>query len=238
MTKPTLDNRTYSNRSTDRVGEVATFGTSKFTSTQIEDRLRVHAISITLGDKTLPQIVAYWYEKYNIEVSVATEKEWRKNNRERIQKKALQMIEAGELVVPDVGPDAVVGMLTQKAIKTRSIMGKIQKKLDMVVQELNLTKDGAGIANIDLAHKKVQIIVDLYNTISKDQRADLQMILECNEIRKIKDRKVGNKVKEVLETMKQSEEELMAKDIEVLDPDDLERAREELLNGSDKGATT
>ncbi len=103
-------------------------GRSKFSEAQTEERLRVHAISIATGSPTIPQIVELWKEKFGIEIALQTCKSWRQSNRERIERKKMELIESGEIKVPVVSEEVLCDSMMELTIKTSRLSQAIQRK--------------------------------------------------------------------------------------------------------------
>ncbi len=117
-------------------------GNGKFTPSQTQDRIKVHAISIATGTPTLAQIVNLWKEKYNIDITLPSEKEWRGSNREIIEKKKLELVENGEIAIPIISEEVLSDSLLNNAIQTSDLLKKMRKKTRLLLQTIDVEKDG------------------------------------------------------------------------------------------------
>jgi hypothetical protein len=239
MTQRVLDNKNYSNKSTDRVGEVSTFGASKFTPAETQERLKEHARAITTGVGTLPQIVQLWKDKFNISISVTTEKDFRIRNREKIDQIALEMIEAGELNVPSLGADAVQAAITSKLMVSKRLIAKLQKVMVVALDKI-LASKGAKInpsgthtvmkpntraTGGKAAHRikpppsayDVETLAKLYKTLTDDYRQDLSLVNETAAARRLHKGRVQAEVDKQKPIKEQITELHPNTDIEVTD---------------------
>lgn len=239
MTQRVLDNRTFSNKSTSRVGEVSTFGASKFSPIQTQERYKEHARAITTGVGTLPQIVQLWKDKFNISVSVTTEKDFRIRNRDKIEQMALEMIEAGELTVPSLGADAVQAAVTGKLMVSKRLITKLQKVMAVTLDKLlaakgsqqnpsgtyTKTKPNPKAVGGKVARRikpppsamDVDTLTTLYKILTDDYRKDLSLVNETSAARKLHKDRVSNAVKDAQPLKEQITELPSDSDIEITD---------------------
>lgn len=239
MTQRVLDNRTFSNKSTDRVGEVSTFGASKFSPSQTQFRLKEHARALTTNVGTLPQLVALWKEKFNISVSVTTEKDFRMRNRDKIEQMALEMIEAGELTVPTLGAEAVQAAVTGKLMVSKRLITKLQKVMAVTLDKLlaakgaqqnpsgtyTKMKPNPKATGGKAAHRikpppsamDVETLTTLYKVLTDDYRRDLSLVNETSAARKLHSGRLAKEV-EKAQPLKEKVTELPSdSDIEITD---------------------
>lgn len=239
MTQRVLDNKTYSNKSTNRVGEVSTFGASKFTPAQTQERLKEHARSLTTGVGTLPQIVQLWKDKFNISISITTEKDFRMRNREKIDQMALEMIEAGELSVPSLGADAVQAAVTSKLMVSKRLIAKLQKVMVVALDKIlaskgaklnpsgtyTVMKPNARATGGKAAHRikpppnslDIDTLTKLYKTLTDDYRNDLSLVNETAAARRLHKNRVQAEVDKQKPIQEQITELPPDADIEVTD---------------------
>lgn len=156
----------------------------KFTTEQLKERLKVHAIAITTGFPTYPQIVAQWKERFNIDIAVQSEKEWRKSNRLKIEKMRQSLIESGDIEVPIVSIKVLADNLNVLIYDNCKIAKQIREKASRVLKKIDEEKlDGkeAGEENKNLK-MKIQVfsaLMDAYDKANKgivtsfDKMADL-----------------------------------------------------------------
>ena len=85
-------NGKYSNSSIEQEVNRGNYG--KFTIEQIEERYELHARRWNNGVPTLDQIVDHWKNKYGIEITKQSEKEWalRDKNKVAIESKMEEML--------------------------------------------------------------------------------------------------------------------------------------------------
>ncbi len=82
-------------------------GNGKFTPSQTIERTKLHAISLALGTPTLAQIIGIWKERFSIDITIPSEKEWRASNRDAIEKKKLELVESGEIKIPVISEEVL-----------------------------------------------------------------------------------------------------------------------------------
>jgi hypothetical protein len=216
MTQPVLNNSNYSNRSTNKVGTVSTFGVSKFGPEQAKVRYQEHARALISGTTTLPQLVQLWKEKFGIEVSVNTEKEFRQRNRDKIDKIALEMIESGELSVPSIGAEAVTAAITGKLMVSKKLVESMQKNLVGMLKHMSRavgtteSKSGMRIrpsnpkgrgpgwkrAKKPPALMEIEAYTRLYKVITEDYRADLALVTDTAKVRQLNTGRVNKAAEE------------------------------------------
>jgi hypothetical protein len=119
-------------------GDINSGNRGKFTEGQTEERLKVHAKSIETGQPTIQEIVDHWFKEYSITITYQSEKEWRKSNRNTIEKKRQEMLESGEIDVPVVGKKVLADSLMTLAIENSSTSSLLRKKIEKLVNTINL----------------------------------------------------------------------------------------------------
>lgn len=129
--------RDFTNRSSVNRGDANKGSRGLFTEEQLADRLRVHAKSIAVKYPTVGQIVTLWKEKYNIDITDYSERQWRRSNWKLIEKTKQQMIESGEIQSSVVGPKALSDSLCNLSIDTTKSMIEMRKKLHSVITKID-----------------------------------------------------------------------------------------------------
>lgn len=225
-----LHRNTFQNRSGPG-GEVNPGSNGKFSETQTEDRLRVHAISIATGSPTIPQIVVYFKERYNIDIALQTEKSWRASNRERIDRKKMELIESGEIKIPVVSEEVLSDSMLNLTIRTSRLSEDIRKRTQQVLLKINLdgsTSPEARIAN----EERLEIFKTLSSALSQANKTikdQLDSLFSFSSKIKIKDKEVQKIVDKHFDSrMKTINEVDVAEDGEVMEITD--EMREQLLN--------
>jgi hypothetical protein len=153
----------------------------KFTTEQQKERLKVHAIAITTGFPTYQQIVAQWKERFNIDIAIQSEKEWRKSNRLKIEKTRQALIESGDIEVPIVSIKVLADNLNVLIIDNCKIAKQIREKASKVLKKIDEEKMGAETEGKDLRLKVFVFseLMDAYDKANKgivssfDKMADL-----------------------------------------------------------------
>lgn len=205
---PEAGENRFSNKSGPK-GELNPGGRSKFNPEQQQDRLRVHAIAIATGTPTFAQIVDYWKEKYNIDVTVPTEKEFRKVNRNKIERLKGDLIESGDISIPVVSEEILADSLMDVAIQTSSIAKDIRKKATAVLRRIKVegtTTDEEAKANKE-AIKLFEILVESMSKLNKNTTDQIDKLFGFSSKIKIKDKRVQQLVDERFnERMRTAEE--------------------------------
>jgi hypothetical protein len=111
----------------------------KFTPDQQKERLKLHAVAIATGYPTYEQIVAQWKERFQIEITVQSEKEWRKSNRNKIEKKKQELIEAGEIEVPIVSDKVLADSLNVLMIDNCKLANQVRRKATTLLKDIEVT---------------------------------------------------------------------------------------------------
>ena len=101
----------------------------KFTPEQTKERLKVHAIAISTGFPTYEQIVSGWKERFGIEITIQSEKEWRKSNRVKIEKRKQELIESGDIDVPIISDKVLADNLNVLVTENCRVNDLIRKKV-------------------------------------------------------------------------------------------------------------
>jgi hypothetical protein len=189
----------------------------KFNEAQTEDRARVHAISIATGSPTIPQIVLYFKERYNIDIALQTEKSWRASNRERIDRKKMELIETGEIKIPVVSEEVLSDSMLELTIQTSRLSQGIRKRAQAALLKLNL--DGS---DTEESREKNLEVLEIFKTLSsalsqanksiKDQLDSLfsfssKIKIKDKEVQKLVDKHFDSKMKTANEAEEADEDE-------------------------------
>lgn len=126
----------FANRSGPR-GDIHNGNKGKFSASQVEERVRLHAMSIATGYPRLTDLPGIFKEKYNIDISLPSEKTWRKSNMDLILKKQQEMIDKGEIEVTTIGPKAISENLQALVVSNIKTLKKMAKKLDECLDKVN-----------------------------------------------------------------------------------------------------
>lgn len=203
-----LNRNNFQNRSGPS-GDTNPGSNGKFNEAQTEDRARIHAISIATGSPTIPQIVAYFKERYDIDIALQTEKTWRASNRERIDRKKMELIEKGEIKIPVVSEEVLSDSMLNLTIKTSRLSEDIRKRAQQILLKLNLE----GSDNEEAREKNLEKL-EIFKTLSaslsqanktiKDQLDSLfafssKIKIKDREVQKIVDKHFDDKMKKVNE---------------------------------------
>lgn len=114
----------------------------KFSPDQQKERLKVHAIAIATGFPTYQQIIAQWKERFSIEITEQSEKEWRKSNRIKIEKKKQELIESGDIDVPIVSDKVLADNLNVLMIDNCKLANQVRQKASKVLKDIEPDKLG------------------------------------------------------------------------------------------------
>ena len=155
----------FNNRS-GPAGDINPGNRGKFSESQIADRYRVHAIALARGGTTIQQIVDHWKEKYGIDISTQSEKEWRKSNIEKIQKKKMEMINKGDILIPEVGEEVLNNSMLDLTISTTQLSAKLRQKVQNLVHSLDFSKIGESPEEDKTITQKVKFIKSLAGDLS------------------------------------------------------------------------
>ena len=199
-----LNRNTFQNRSGPS-GETNPGNNGKFSETQTEDRLRIHAISIATGSPTIPQMLIYYKERYGIDIALQTEKTWRASNRERIDRKKMELIETGEIKIPVVSEEVLSDSMLELTIQTSRLSQGIRKRAQAALLKINLNG-----SDTEEAREKNLEILDIFKSLSaslaqtnKAIKDQLDSLFGFSSKIKIKDKEVGKLVdKRFAENMK------------------------------------
>lgn len=171
----------------------------KLTEAQTEERLRFHAVSLTTGSPTIKAIVQYWIEKYGISISLQTEKEFRKHNKDRIEKKRMEMIEAGEIAIPVISEQVLNNSMLELTLSTSRLSAKIREKADKIVSGLEVGNIGEDEKEDKKTKAKISILDSLCSNLTmlnKNITDQIESMFEFAGKIKIKDKKVEKLVQE------------------------------------------
>ena len=181
---------------------------SKFSERQTEERIRVHALAIATGNPTIQQIVDTWKERFLIEITVQSEKEWRRSNRNVIEKKKHELIEKGEIEVPVVSEAILADSLMDNTIQTAWLTRDLRKKVTGLLRKIEIEpKDDA--AEKERA-KNIVAFTKLASTLSdlnKDVTGQLESLFSFSGRIKTKEKTVNRLVDKAFEDRKRKNEE-------------------------------
>lgn len=118
-------------------GDVNNGSRGKFNEAQTVERAKLHARSITTKYPTMPQMVQIYKEKFNIDISLESEKQWRKSNWDLIMKTKQEMIDKGEIEVTTIGSKALAENLQVLVIKSSVTLEQMRKKLQKCLDGLD-----------------------------------------------------------------------------------------------------
>jgi hypothetical protein len=186
-----LNRNRFQNRSGPS-GETNPGSNGKFSEKQTEDRLRLHAISIATGSPTIPQLIIYYKERYGIDIALQTEKTFRQSNRERIDRKKMELIESGEIKVPVVSEEVLSDSMLELTIQTSRLSQAIRKRAQAVLLKINI--DGSpteGEREMNL--ERLEIFKTLSSSLSQANKAikdQLDSLFGFSSKIKIKDKEV------------------------------------------------
>ena len=175
---------------------------SKFTPVQLNDRLRVHALSVATGSPTIKEIVSYWKEKYNIDITIVSETEWRASNRDDIEKKKAELVEDGQLSIPVVSEEILADTMMSMVLSNARTAKKIKFQLDKLLSKLQLDDPGNS-KTIDRQNNEIikllKPLKDSYVDINSSITDELKHLFMFSGKIKIKDHQIRKLVDERLE---------------------------------------
>lgn len=210
-------------------GNVNAGPNSKFSGQQIDERLKVHAISIATGSPTIKEIVAYWMEKFQIDITEQSEKEWRKNNKDRIEKKKHQLIESGDLNIPVVSEQVLSDSMLTLVLSNSRTHNHLQKQIDNVLKKINIEE--VGDPEIDKKNKEYLKIFDCLQTAHSNVNKSItdgmrHLFVFAGKI-KVKDSQIKKLVDDQF-----SEKFSKAQELEIDNEAEIDdETREKILNG-------
>lgn len=118
-------------------GEINNGTRGKFNEAQTEERAKIHARSIATKFPTMPQMLGIYKERWNIDISLESEKQWRKSNWDLIMKKKQEMIDSGELEVTTIGVKALSDSMQTLVIDTSKTLVKMRSKLHSALENMS-----------------------------------------------------------------------------------------------------
>lgn len=193
-------------------------GNGKFTPSQTQERLKVHAKSLVVGVPTIAQIVEIWKERFNINITIPSEKEWRGSNREAIEKTKLELIESGEITVPVVSEEVLSDSLMNTAISTSRLAKDIQKTARIVMRKINLDGDD-DIELVKVRINAFKVFTDAAHKLNSSFTEQTTQLFAMSGKIKIKDHKIRELVdKQFDERMQKADNE----DEDIADPMEFE----------------
>ncbi len=195
-------------------------GNGKFTPSQTQERYKVHAISLALGTPTLAQIIGIWKEKFDIDITIPSEKEWRNANREQIEKKKLELVEDGTIALPVVSEATLSDSLLNTTITTARLLKDVQKKTKQLLSTLNVDKDG-GTDKFKDRVTLFRTYANVIHQLNKDFTDQTTKLFEMSAKINIKDKQiqkiVDEKFEQRLSAAQDEDDEVDPMEIEITD---------------------
>lgn len=199
-------------------GDINAGPNSKFTPNQVEERLRVHAISVATGSPTLQQICDHLQERFGVSCTVPTEKSWRASNRERIDKKKMDLIEKGEIHIPVVSEQVLSDSMLNLTINTTRLSESLRKKANLVLQKITL-EGSANDTEREKNEERLEVFKILTDSLAKmnknikDQIDSLfvfssKIKIKDKEVQKIVDKHFDSKLKAINEADEEEDGEV------------------------------
>lgn len=213
-------------------GDLNTGNRGKFSETQTEERLRIHAIALATGSPTYAQIVEYWKERFGIDIALQTEKEWRNSNKDRIEKKKHELIESGEIQVPVVSEEVLSDSMMNLTIQTGRAAQDIRKKAQKVLNQIKL--EGSDNEE-DRARNEEKLdiykaLTDSLFKLNRNMKDQLDSLFQFSSKIKIKDKKIQRIVDEQFDERMKKAQEFEDEELDS-DPEITEEMRKKLLEG-------
>jgi hypothetical protein len=180
----------------------------KFTEAQTEERITVHAKAITTGSPTITEIVAHWKTEYGIDITYQSEKEWRKSNRNIIEKKRQELVESGDIDVPVVGKKVLADSLMTLVIENSSVISLLRKKTRKLVEGIDLNGNDQKLREkLSIFSAYSDAMSKLGNNITKQfaQMSELSGLIKMEE--KVKELDENDLEKKLLALKRADEEE-------------------------------
>lgn len=176
----------FSNKSGPR-GDINNGNRGKFTADQVEERVRLHAQSVATGYPRMADFPGIFKERFNIEISLPSEKSWRSNNKDLIDKKQQEMIDNGEIEVTTIGPRAIsesLQSLTISNIKTLKKMAlKLNECLDKVNDDTHVEVEGMRIKKAkNEALERLVAISDAHSKLNSAVTRQLDTLVNVSGI--------------------------------------------------------
>jgi hypothetical protein len=139
----------------------------KFTPDQSRERLKVHAIAIATGFPTYEQIIAQWKERFNIDITMQSEKEWRKSNRNKIEKKKQELIESGDIDVPIVSDKVLADNLNVLMIDNCKLANQVRQKASSVLTKIKTDDFKGSKESVQETKEKILVFEALMGAYDK-----------------------------------------------------------------------
>lgn len=128
---------------------------SKFTPDQTKERIKIHALAVATGYPTYKQILEGWKERFNIDISEQSEKEWRKANKTKILMKKQELIDLGEIEIPIISDKVLADNLNVLVTSSCGFNKQLKESAIRKLKDL----EGAKIDASNLEEVKVKIAV-------------------------------------------------------------------------------
>lgn len=198
----------------------------KFTPDQSLERLKVHAVAIATGFPTYEQIVAQWKERFNIEITTQSEKEWRKSNRNKIEKKKQELIESGDIEVPIVSDKVLADNLNVLMIDNCKLANQVRQKASKVLKNIETEGLKGSKESFQETKEKVMVFESLMNAYDKLNTAVIKSFEKMSDLAgraKMVDAKAGaedeDKVRLLTNSNGDDEDDFNPADVEISDED-------------------
>jgi len=177
-------NGKYCNSSIEQEVNRGNYG--KFTVEQIEERYELHARRWNNGVPTLQQIVDHWKNKYDIEITKQSEKEWALRDKNKIAIEAVQekMLEDGKLEVTTISGQTLVNSVSEGARSLASFMKSVKTKGADALRNFDADMTPWGVVGVSKA---------AYLNASKEQmkewkpRVDNELAIKKATVSMVKD---------------------------------------------------
>lgn len=152
----------FQNRSGPK-GELNNGTRGKFNESQLEERTKLHAKSVATKFPSMPQMLGIYKEKFNIDISLESEKQWRKSNWDLIQKKKQEMIDSGEIEITTIGVKALADSMQTLVIDTSKTLVRMRSKLHTVLERLD---EGTKIKTVDKKSVAINDNLETFKALS------------------------------------------------------------------------
>lgn len=154
----------------------------KFTPDQSRERLKVHAIAIATGFPNYEQIVSQWKQRFGIDITVQSEKEWRKSNRNKIEKKKQELIESGDIDVPIVSDKVLADNLNVLLIENCRMAKEIRVKASKVLKTIETDDFGKDDGTMRKTKEKVMVFEALMGAYDKTNNAIVKSFEKMSDL--------------------------------------------------------
>jgi hypothetical protein len=198
----------------------------KFSPDQQKERLKVHAIAIATGFPTYQQIIAQWKERFGIEIAEQSEKEWRKSNRNKIEKKKQELIESGDIDVPIVSDKVLADNLNVLMIDNCKLANQVRQKASKVLKDIEPDKLDGNKESAMKTKERLAVFEALMGAYDKLNTAVIKSFEKMSDLAgraKLVDAKAGADEEKIQRLTREDDDE----DDEKFDPTDTEISDED-----------